>query len=185
MKRIFLTFLLLGSGLMHAQTVNQEIEQENGKTFLLGKINLEGLQSEPYNSWFSSNYSSYAVDETLVKVFKPALDGYHVKLFLGTWCGDSKREVPRFLKILEAANFPMENLDIVALDRRSGKVKTSPTGEERGLNIIRVPTMLFYKNGKEVNRIVESPIETLEEDMAQILNGQSYTPNYATISKTK
>jgi len=71
------------------------------------------------------------------------------------------------------------------LDRRKGKVKNSPTGEERGLNIIRVPTMLFYKNGKEVNRIVESPIESLEEDMAQILSGQPYTPNYATLSGSK
>lgn len=168
-----------------AQSFNQEVKLEDGKTFLLGKITLEGLQNAPYSDWFNSNYQAYAVDKSLIDVFKTNLQEYHVKLFLGTWCGDSKRETPRILKILEASNFPMDNLDIVALDRREGKVKTSPTGEERGLNILRVPTILFYKNGKEVNRIVESPIETLEEDMAQILSGKSYTPNYATLSKAK
>ena len=43
--------------------------------------------------------------------------------------------------------------------------------------------MVFFKNRKEVNRIVESPIESLEEDMAQITNEKPYTPNYATLNK--
>jgi len=76
---------------------------------------------------------------------------------MGTWCGDSKREVPRFIKVLEAANFPVDNLKIVAVDRRKEQYKKSPTGEEWGLSIKRVPTFIFYKNGKESNRIIESP----------------------------
>lgn len=185
MKSIVASVLFICASFTYAQEFNQEITQENGKTFLLGKINLDGLKSEPYKTWFKASYDSYTVDETLIQLFKTSLKDHYIKLFLGTWCGDSKREVPRFLKILKRADFPMENIEIVALDRRKGKVKTSPTAEERGLNIIRVPTMLFYKNGKEVNRIVESPIESLEEDMAQIVNGQTYTPNYATLSKAK
>ncbi|WP_420400787.1 thioredoxin family protein [Flagellimonas sp.] len=185
MKCTFLALLLFCAGVLSSQTFNEEVQLENGKSFLLGKITMEGLRTQPYKDWFQSGHESYVVDSALVELFKTSLQDCHLKLFLGTWCGDSKREVPRFLKILETAGFPMENIDIVALDRRKGKVKTSPTGEERGLNIIRVPTMLFYKNGKEVNRIVESPIESLEEDMAQILSGQPYTPNYATISGSK
>nr|WP_299388074.1 thioredoxin family protein [Allomuricauda sp.] len=185
MKHLMLTGLVLLTAFSQAQSINNEIELENGKKFLLGKIDQDGLQQEPYANWYNNGYNNYVVDQTLINLFKSKLKDYHVKLFLGTWCGDSKREVPRFLKILKAAQFPMDQIDIVALDRRSGKVKTSPTGEERGLHIIRVPTMLFYKNGREVNRIVESPIETLEEDMAQILNGNLYTPNYATLSGSK
>ena len=185
MKSIVVMLLFMWASFTYAQEFNQEITLENDKTFLLGKINLDGLESKSYSTWFKANYDSYTVDETLVQLFKTPLKDHYIKLFLGTWCGDSKREVPRFLKILKAADFPMENIEIVALDRRKGKVKTSPTREEKGLNILRVPTMLFYKNGKEVNRIVESPIESLEEDMAQIVNGQPYTPNYATLSKAK
>lgn len=184
MKSILTTFLLISTSLF-AQDFNKEISMENGKKYMVGKINQEGLNSQPYNVWFKKGHDSYTVDKSIVKLFKKKLDKHHIKLFLGTWCGDSKREVPRFIKILETAKFPMEQLEIVALDRRKEFYKKSPTGEEKGLNIIKVPTMIFLKNGKEVNRIVESPIESLEEDIIQILNRGLYTPNYATLSKTK
>ncbi|MGW9683980.1 TlpA family protein disulfide reductase [Flagellimonas sp. 2504JD1-5] len=184
MKSILATFLMIGSSLF-AQEFNQVVELDNGKKIMVGKINLEGLGSAPYSNWFNVNYDNYVVDKSMVKMFKKQLKKHHIKLFLGTWCGDSKREVPRMLKILHEAKFPMNQLEIVALDRRKEHYKKSPTGEEKGLNIIKVPTMVFFKKEKEVNRIVESPLESLEEDMAQILSGAPYIPNYATLSKAK
>ena len=137
------------------------------------------MQSQPYASWLQSGFDNYKVDETLTTLLKEKLADYQIKLFLGTWCGDSKRETPRLIKILEATDFPVQQLEIIALDYRKGHYKTSPTGEEKGLNIIKVPTIIFFKDGKEVNRIVESPLESLEEDMAQIIFQKGYTPNYA------
>ncbi|WP_425234493.1 thioredoxin family protein [Ulvibacterium sp.] len=162
---------------------NQEITPENGKLFLLGKITPNVFEKEPYREWYQKSYQDYGVDETLVHLFSKKLSQYRIQLFLGTWCGDSKREVPRLIKILKKANFPLENLEIIALDRRKGWYKKSPGGEERGKNIKKVPTILFIKNGKEVNRIVESPVESLEEDMALILNGDEYIPNYAVMKQ--
>ncbi|KAB7528091.1 thiol reductase thioredoxin [Flagellimonas olearia] len=180
MKNIILTTcMLLCTAMVFAQEFNQEIVQEDGKRFLVGKINLDGLRSQPYQQWYLQGHQSYSVDSTMVNLFKEKLSDYTITLFLGTWCGDSKRETPRFVKILEAAEFPMDQLQIIALDRRKGHYKKSPTGEEKGLNIIKVPTMVFYKNGKEVNRIVERPIENLEEDIAQIVHERPYIPNYA------
>ncbi|NDV16818.1 thiol reductase thioredoxin [Muricauda sp. TY007] len=179
MKKVFITLLMLCIACVSAQEFNREITTENGLKFLVGQINLDGLQSQPYNNWFQNRYESYHPDETMVALFKEKLAEYDIKLFLGTWCGDSKRESPRFIKILEATDFPMEQLEIIALDYRKGHYKTSPTGEEKGLNIIKVPTIIFFKDGKEVNRIVESPQETLEEDIAQIVFKKDYVPNYA------
>ncbi|MBO0321613.1 thioredoxin family protein [Muricauda sp. CAU 1633] len=179
MKHLFTTLLVLCTTVVFAQEFNKEIVQEDGKKFMVGKINLEGLHAEPYQQWFHQGMKTYPVDETLVKLFKKDLAQYNIKLFLGTWCGDSKRETPRFIKILEAADFPMEQLEIIALDRRKEHYKKSPTGEEKGLNIIKVPTMVFFKNGAEINRIVERPIASLEEDMAQIVQNKPYIPNYA------
>ncbi|MBA4747023.1 MAG: thioredoxin family protein [Muricauda sp.] len=179
MKQVLTALLMLCIFCVSAQEFNKEIKTENGLQFLVGQINLEGLQSQPYNNWFQNRYNSYHPDETMVALFKEQLAEYDIKLFLGTWCGDSKRESPRFIKILEAADFPMDQLEIIALDYRKGHYKTSPTGEEKGLNIIKVPTIIFFKDGKEVNRIVESPLETLEEDMAQIVFKKDYVPNYA------
>ncbi|GAB4514405.1 MAG: hypothetical protein Tsb004_22440 [Allomuricauda sp.] len=162
-----------------AQEFNKEIITENGHRLLVGQINLDGLQSQPYASWFQIGFNNYEADKIVSSLLKEKLAYYQIKLFLGTWCGDSKRETPRFIKILEAAEFPMEQLEIIALDYRKGHYKTSPTGEEKGLNIIKVPTMIFLKDGKEVNRIVESPLESLEEDIAQIVFEKDYVPHYA------
>lgn len=179
MKRVLTTMYMLCMLCVSAQEFNKEIIIENGRQLLVGQINLEGLQTQPYNHWFQQGLDSYQVDETLTTVLKEKLNEYHIKLFLGTWCGDSKRETPRFIKILKAIDFPMDQLEIIALDNRKGHYKTSPTGEEKGLNIIKVPTIIFYKDGKEVNRIVESPLESMEEDIAQIIFQKGYTPNYA------
>ncbi|UII74846.1 thioredoxin family protein [Flagellimonas sp. HMM57] len=184
MKSSFFTLLFISISFSYGQEFNKEVTMENGKKYMVGKINLEGLESEPYQAWYNVGYDSYTVDKDLVNMFKKPLAKHEVKLFLGTWCGDSKREVPRIIKILKAAKFPMEQLEIVALDRRKEHYKKSPTGEEKGLDIIKVPTMIFFKNGEEVNRIVESPIESLEEDMVQIVKKKPYTPNYATLSKS-
>ena len=185
MKTIVTAVLSLFLFAGFAQEYNQEITLENGKKFMVGKITKEGLENEPYQTWFKNGYTSYKVDDQMIEMFKKSLKSHDVKLFLGTWCGDSKREVPRILKILTAGGFPMEQLEMVALDRRKEHYKKSPTGEEQGWGIIKVPTLIFLKDGKEVSRIVESPVESLEEDMAQILLGKPYTPNYANLSKTK
>lgn len=179
MKQVCTIILALFFFWGQAQEFNKEAKLDNGYTFMVGQINLEGLNSAPYNQWFQKGTESYSVDTAMVELFKNDLKNYAIKLFLGTWCGDSKRETPRLIKILLAADFPTEQLEIVALDRRKGMYKKSPTGEEEGLNIIKVPTIIFFKDGKEVNRIVESPLESLEEDMAQIILKKSYTPNYA------
>lgn len=179
MKTSILFLLTLSLNVCIAQKTNQEITTDQGRQFLIGPITLDGLQNEPYKTWFNTSYDNYKVDNTLVKMMKKKMKGYHLKLFLGTWCGDSKREMPRMIKILKEGKFPMDKLEIIALDRRKGFYKKSPSGEEKGLSIIKVPTLIFFKNGKEVNRIVERPVASLEEDILAILSSDSYKPNYS------
>jgi hypothetical protein len=50
---------------------------------------------------------------------------------------------------------------------------------EDGFDITNVPTFIFYRNGKEINRIVESPVISLEKDMLSILAGEVYKHTYA------
>jgi thiol-disulfide isomerase/thioredoxin len=175
MKTMFLLLMsIILCTTLSSQNTNQEISLDNGQKFLVGEITKEGLSRPVYAPWYSSNFKNYSPNETIISNIKEELQGYQVLAFLGTWCGDSKREVPRFLKILETANFPDDQLKIIALDRRKGKYKQSPTGEEWGLQILRVPTFIFYKNGREVNRIIESPNTTLEEDLRKILKTEGY-----------
>ena len=170
--------LVLSSTLVCSQAINKSVIDKKGTKKLLGKINKQGLEQAPFNDWFSKNYDSYLTNDKVVEKLKNSLKDYKITVFLGTWCGDSKREVPRFYNVLEAANFPKDQLKIIAVDNDVKTYKQSPGGEEKGLNIHRVPTFIFYKDGKEVNRIVEYPKETLEKDMLKITTGQKYSPSY-------
>ena len=178
MKHLFYIAIFIIALPVIAQPKFQEIKSQNGSAFLLGEITSTNLETEPYKSWYTTNYESYTVDKSLVKLFKKKLNQHEILLFLGTWCGDSKQEVPKMLKILKAASFPEKQLKIVALDRRKDNYKKSLNGEEKVWNIKRVPTLILLKNGKEVNRIVERPADTLEEDLLSILTNSNYIPNY-------
>jgi len=180
MKLSFLLTTLLFSFYLtsFSQHTNQEVILENQQPFLLGEITAKTLSSNSYRSWYEQNFENYEADQNKIDVLKDKLSSFNILVFMGTWCGDSKREVPRFLKILELADFPLENLKIVALDKRKESYKKSPQGEEWGLNIRRVPTFIFYKNGKEVNRIIETPVTSLEDDILKIISEQEYIPNY-------
>lgn len=179
MKRtVLLLVSILSFSISFSQTVNQQVLDQKGNEMLLGTINKEGLKKTPFNEWFTKNHDDYAVNEKITKKLKDSLNIYTIKVFLGTWCGDSKKEVPAFYNILEAANFPENQLEVIALDKKKEAYKQGPNGEEKDMYIHRVPTFIFYKNGEEVNRIVEHPQETLERDMLKIVTGKRYYPKY-------
>ncbi len=165
----------------NAQTLNQTKTDTRGREMLLGKIDKTGLTQSNYASWFNKEHEGYKADTELIKSIKNELGNYKITVFMATWCGDSKREVPRFYKILEAADYPMDQLKVVAVDHEKDQYKKSPGGEEKGLNIIKVPTFIFSKDGKAVNRIVESPVESLEKDMRTIITGGEYVPNHSNL----
>lgn len=174
-----LIFSLTFSTGVHSQSINQKAIDHNGREILLGKIDKNGLTQNSFAKWFVPNYEKYKTDTETINSIKKELKKYSITAFMGTWCGDSKREVPKFYKVLEAVDFPMDQLTFVAVDNAKTNYKKSPSGEEKGLNIKRVPTYIFYKKGKEINRIIENPIVSLEKDIMAIVTGKDYVPNYA------
>jgi tetratricopeptide (TPR) repeat protein len=146
---------------------------------LLGSFGREQLTKAPFNEWFDPNYSSYNPDSgTVSRLLATDKKGISIKIFLGTWCGDSRREVPGFLKILDRISFPDERISIIGLGASDSLYKQSPGHEEAGQGIFRVPVFMILKNGKEINRINEYPSMSLEKDLALILEGKAYYPNY-------
>jgi len=87
-------------------------------------------------------------------------------IYFGSWCSDSRREIPRFFKIIDYLNIDYDKIIITGLDRN----KTAPNYQENKWNIQFVPTFIFLnKNKKEIGRIIETPIESLEQDFLDIL----------------
>ena len=132
----------------------------------------------PYKEWFDKNYADYKIDSTTADELKPFVKNKHFEIFMGTWCGDSKREVPRMFKILEYAGVQPSQIKMIMVDDHDSTYKQSPAHEERGKGIHRVPDLIVYDHGKEINRIVESPVVSLEKDLYSIAGKESYEPNY-------
>jgi len=91
-----------------------------------------------------------------------------VLCILGTWCDDSRREVPRMLTILQAMGLKPESFSLIGVAR----AKRSPGGEAAEHNVSLVPTFIIYRSGVEIGRIIEKPSVTLEHDLLAMLRGE-------------
>jgi thiol-disulfide isomerase/thioredoxin len=147
--------------------INREVETTNDGKMLLGHQSKDQLLKEPYSQWYNFEHDEYQLDDkTVAELKKEKLNSYNLILVMGTWCGDSHREVPRFFKILEATGFPDSKLTMIAVNRKY----ESPGGEEGPYNIQRVPTIIVKKYGKEIGKIIERPnTGYLERDLLAII----------------
>ena len=140
---------------------------------LLGNIQRSDLETGAHKSWFDENFEAHFLDNALIQDLKNALQEIEVTVFMGTWCSDSQREVPAFFKIIDALNTQM-NIRMIAVDED----KLVPDGSATEAGITHVPTFIFSVHGKEINRIVEFPIFSLEQDILDILQGKDYKHAY-------
>lgn len=153
----------------------EEVEEiEEDAPILLGIQQRETLESEPYNKWFMQSYKDHTLDQESLAQIKEGLQEVTITLFMGTWCEDSQREVPAFFKILDEVDYDSDAVKLITVSEE----KTTPEELEKGKDITNVPTFIFIKDGKELGRIVEYPLESLEKDMVKILSGQEYKHAY-------
>ncbi len=158
-----------------SKDVKEEIITEEPKEIILtGLHSKSDLQQERYASWFNPEEASYVANKETLFSLRNINQDYTITIFMGTWCDDSKQQVPRFYKILNEIDFDLSKVKLITVD----KSKTTPEKFELGLNITNVPTFIFYKEGNELNRIVESPVESLEKDMLKIITKQPYKHTY-------
>lgn len=182
-KRSILTIgILIGISTL-AISQNQTYLDEKGKTHLIGQCDRNALEQEDFKSWFDENYDNYIVNTDLLKQVKRKTKNITIEIFMATWCGDSRQEVPRFFKILDALKIDESTISIINLNNGKETYKQSPTHEEVGKLIFRVPTFIIYKNGAEIGRIIESPVTSLEMDLVQILLDLPTAPNYKAVHK--
>lgn len=150
-------------------------ENEEQQNMLVGKIKKEDLQQGQYASWFNAGLEDYTPDDEAVATIKENINDFEIVGFMGTWCPDSRREVPHFYKVLEEAGYDLSKLTMIGVDRN----KSTPDNLEEGYDMRRVPTFIFLKDGEEVNRYVEYSRESLEQDIAAIVSGKEYTDSYS------
>jgi thiol-disulfide isomerase/thioredoxin len=171
MKKILLLFVL---SITVSCTGQQKNATKNASGDLIGITARTDYDQQPYTNWFQRNYDNYSLDKTTKEKLKRTLKNVTIKAFMGTWCGDSRRETPKLYKLLALAEFDLKNLEMISVNRG----KRTPDNLQKGYEIIRVPTFIFYKKGEEIGRFVEFSRETLDKDILKILTGKKYKHSY-------
>jgi len=138
-------------------SINQEV--------LIDYCDKSGLESGEFGTYYKLEYEDYVVNDSLVKLISKKIRKFDITIVFGSWCSDSEQQVPRFYKILDHSKFKDSHLKIIAVNRSKSTMEV----DIEDLNIERVPTFIVYKKGKETGRIVETPINTLEEDLWKIV----------------
>ncbi|MDA9782655.1 thioredoxin family protein [Gammaproteobacteria bacterium] len=129
--------------------------------YAVGDISIKTLFEN--HEGFQDNYEEYQPGNLL----DPALfRGVEIYMLFGTWCHDSKREVPRLLSLLNKLDVPENQINLIGLNF----MKNDSQDRGKKFQIKKTPTFVFLRNQKEIGRIVEMPEITLEADLLKILS---------------
>ncbi len=133
----------------------------SSEKLVVGEITAEQLIAE-YQS-FSSNFNAVKVSEQQQQQVANWPSDLVIEVYFGTWCHDSQREVPRLLKLLEYNK--NISVKLIALDYQ----KSDPQGLAQAKGVKYTPTIIVYRDNKEVGRVVERPKESLSADISKAM----------------
>ncbi|HHM01843.1 MAG TPA: thioredoxin [Caldithrix abyssi] len=140
---------------------SKKVTKDNTE-MLYGKTTAEQLYFD-FPVWKEA-FDVYRPKKEVMAELKSVVRPMKIKIFFGTWCKDSRKNVPRFFKIIDAYKDKFE-IELIAVDR--GLDAENENAE--AWDIQRVPTFIFIEKGQEIGRIIENPVKSLEEDVVDIL----------------
>jgi len=119
-----------------------------------------------YEDW-SEIYECFPVDAAFVDLIRSQLEeNLKIDVYFAYWCVDSVHNVPPFIKILDLIGYEKIEVDYYNVGKRKKGTQKYYVDD---LQIERIPTFIFSKNGGETGRIIENPKITLVEDFLNII----------------
>lgn len=161
-----LSFLLILVHTAQAQ-VQYEVstDAKTGLKVLKGVLNADILKNDTSFHWMTDDISWYKPRPEVLNNLAAVKDSVQIVALIGTWCEDSHYIFPQLLKMLTQANYDMNNLTILGIDRP--KVSITPLSKALGLK--KTPTIIVFKNGKEVGRVEEyGKYGIVDQELAEI-----------------
>ncbi|MFA5648855.1 MAG: thioredoxin family protein [Bacteroidales bacterium] len=164
--RILIFLIMTSQAYAYSQKQNSIVfDKATNQNILYGYGTFDVFTTDDFNHWYSSQHENYIPNATVVENLKPIIDSIYIDIIIGTWCGDCRRQIPQFHKILKALNFDMERVTIIGVNRQ----KVCPEANINTGDIGFVPTYIIRSHEHEIGRIIERPIESLEEGLYKIL----------------
>ena len=167
--RIVLTIVIAFfiSSIAFAQNQFEVLTERPGEKTLKGIISREILQNDISFIWYAENLKGYAPNIVAVEGLKKNADSIQLVVFMGTWCEDSHNIIPKFYSLTDAAGFSKDRITMIGVDRS----KKTLGHLAEAFNIKNVPTILIFKNGKEMGRVVEyGKYGVFDKELGEIIN---------------
>ncbi len=142
-------------------------EDDDGPV-LTGRLTREEIEAA-HPGWVHATVEA-EIDVGAAQALTAVEPGAQVTVFLGTWCSDSRREVPRLWRVLDQVGglVPFD-VDYVAVDRS----KKEPAELVAGVDLRYVPTFVVRRGFEEVGRVVEIAPHGIENDLLALLSGEA------------
>lgn len=166
MKAVLLAAIILLPCFTQAQKHHRiSTDTKTGWLIFKGPLSMEALSNEPSFDWMREGMKAYKPNSDAVSYLWKNLPSYRLVVLMGTWCSDSHELIPKLAKVLDQAEYPMQQLSIWGVDRRMNS-----GGPERSkYHLKKVPTIIVFKGKHELGRIVESVHTSVEADLARII----------------
>lgn len=170
-RRLFVVGLLLTAVAGAQRVAGSEPQSEKEAPVLLGEVTRETVESFAPD-WVEAEVNAQPEAEA-AQALAAVEPGAEVEVYFGSWCGDSRRELPRLWKALDQSGGDPAALPFkvryVAIDR----TKKEPAAEVAAGDVHYLPTFVVRRGGKEVGRIVETSPHGVEKDLCALLAGKA------------
>jgi dipeptidyl aminopeptidase/acylaminoacyl peptidase len=152
------------------------VEKPDGSKVVLGNVTREDIDSN-IAGW-DAEYFDYKPDPAVLGELAGRLDGVSFVVVLGTWCSDSHREVPRLWRVLDAIGLSPDETRTFAVEHANASPGGALTQDlidwsknvRDYYHITAVESIIVYRGGVELGRIVEAPTKSIEADLLAILS---------------
>jgi len=155
-------------GSMIAQSQNRRDDENEEKLnqdslMLVGRFTFDNWQKEM--NWQLD--TDYHIDNLKIIELDNLIAKNNISfiIFAGSWCPDSRSELPKIIELFKEANISDNKYELLGVDR----MKFEPSGKYLQYKIERVPTLIVLKDGKEIGRIIEYPQKEWIEDILEII----------------
>lgn len=166
MKHLLLAALMIAG--IHAVAQKRYTVTTDEKTGLYvfkGPITFQDIMGEKTFTWFNESMQEYKPDYSVLRFLTDRLGNYDMVIFMGTWCDDSHYLIPKLYALLKKLNYPIAKIPMYGVDRD----KNTNGDEKDRYKITKVPTIIVYREGREIGRITESVAQSIEHDLSDII----------------
>ena len=165
-----LALFLIGLNLISACKTPTAVywEKSQKEKIFLGHTTSKLLDNAKIFPWYYYGKRAYHPNDSLVQYLKPLTDSLGVMIVAGTWCGDTQIELPKMMRLLQKLEINDSLVAIQLVDRK----KQNRFFITKPMHVKAIPCFIFYKQGKEIGRIIEHPSVSIEADLLLILKNK-------------